>query len=127
MKIEHMALQVEDVAGMTAWYCEYLGFTVKRSSDDPKPVRFLADETGQVMIEIYRDPNTEVPDYGAMHPLLLHLAFVCNDVDSRVEKLKAAGAELLGIEVTPAKDKLAMLRDPWGFCIQLCQRAEPMV
>ncbi len=48
---------------MTDWYCESLGFKVKRSSDEPKPVRFLADITGQVMIEIYSDPNIEVPDY----------------------------------------------------------------
>lgn len=127
MKIEHMAMQVADVAGMTTWYCENLGFTVKRASDDPKPVRFLADETGQVMIEVYRDPNTEIPDYGNMHPLVLHLAFVCEDVDLKAKKLTAAGAALLEKEQTPVGDTLAMLRDPWGFCIQLCQRAEPMV
>lgn len=125
--MEHMAMQVEDVAGMTAWYCEHLGFSLKRASDDPKPVCFLADETGQVMIEIYRDPNTEVPDYGNIHPLVLHLAFVCDDVDGTVEKLTAAGASLFGKENTSAGDTLAMLRDPWGFSTRLCQRAEPMV
>lgn len=127
MKIEHMALQVEDVAGMTEWYCEHLGFTVKRSSDNPKPVRFLADETGQVMIEIYRDLNTQIPDYYSMPPLVLHLAFVCPEVEGAVERLTVAGATLLSKEQTPANDTLAMLRDPWGFCIQLCQRAEPMM
>lgn len=127
MKIEHMALQVEDVAGMTAWYVENLGFTVKRASDDPKPVRFLADASGQVMLEIYRDPDTEVPDYRNLHPLVLHLAFVCEEIEAKTDQLTAAGAELVSRECTPANDVLAMLRDPWGFCIQLCQRAEPML
>lgn len=127
MKIEHFAYQVEEPAVVAEWYVEHLGFSVKRASDAPVPVRFLADETGDVMIEIYNNPKVTTPDYVSMDPLILHLAFVCDTVDSTTERLVAAGATLVQKEATPVGDTLAMLRDPWGLSIQLCQRADPMV
>ena len=128
MKIEHMAMQVKDTPAMTDWYCENLDFTIKRSSDEPKPVRFLADETGQGMIEIYSNPAIQTPEYRAMDPLILHMAFVCETVPETAERLVAAGSELIsGPDHLPTGDTLAMLRDPWGLAIQLCHRAEPMI
>ena len=128
MKIEHFAYQVEHAGESADWYCANLGFSIKRSSDAPVPVRFLADETGQVMIEIYNNPTVTTPDYGSMDPLLLHMAFVCDKVPETVEKLVAAGATLVsGPEVTGMGDELAMLRDPWGLAIQLCNRADSMI
>jgi len=127
MKIEHFAYQVDDPAAVAEWYCAQLGFSVKRSADAPVPVRFLADASGEVMIEIYNNPKVETPDYASMDPLILHLAFACDDLVGTIERLTAAGAELLLEETTPLGDTLAMLRDPWGFAIQLCRRAEPMV
>lgn len=127
MKIEHFAYQAGDAAAVSEWYCEHLDFTVKRGSNDPFPVRFLADASGDVMIEIYSNPAVETPDYASMDPLILHMAFVCDDVSATAERLTGAGAALSSTETTPAGDELAMLRDPWGFAIQLCQRREPMV
>lgn len=128
MKIEHFALQIQFPAEAAAWYERHLGFVCKRASDAPVPVRFLADESGSVMLELYNNPKMTTPDYSAMDPLLLHLAFVCEDVPGKAESLAAAGATLLsGPETTPAGDQLAMLRDPWGLAIQLCRRANPML
>ena len=128
MKIEHFAVQVEHPAEAAQWYCEQFGFTVKRASDHPVPVRFLADASGAVMLEIYHNPAVSTPDYAAMDPLLLHLAFVCPDVPNTVGRLQNAGATLVsGPEVLGNGDALAMLRDPWGLAIQLAQRAEPMI
>ncbi|TWT88257.1 Glyoxalase-like domain protein [Pseudobythopirellula maris] len=128
MKIEHVAYQVPDPAALGEWYCEHLGFTVARSQDAPVPCRFLADETGAVMIEVYNNPKVTTPDYAAMDPLATHLAFVCEDLGATVERLVAAGATVaLPHESLPSGDEVAMLRDPWGMAIQLCCRAEPMV
>ena len=127
MKIEHFAYQVEDPVAVSDWYCGHLGFQVKRGADSPVPVRFLADGSGDVMIEIYNNPKVKTPDYASMDPLILHLAFVCNDIPGTIERLTEAGATTLLLEQTPLGDTLAMLRDPWGLAIQLCQRAEPMV
>lgn len=128
MKIEHFAYQVEAPAKSADWYCENLGFVIKRESDIPVPVRFLADETGQVMLEIYNNRRITTPDYRSMDPLLLHLAFVCNDVPETANRLIAAGATLVsGPERLDSGDELAMLRDPWGLAIQLCKRSQPMI
>ena len=90
MKIEHIAYQVEHAGESADWYCTHLGFSIKRGSDAPVPVRFLADETGEVMLEIYNNPTVTTPDYESMDPLLLHLAFVCDEVPEMVKKLIAA-------------------------------------
>ncbi|MGJ8640274.1 MAG: VOC family protein [Opitutaceae bacterium] len=127
MKIEHFAYQVNEPALMADWYCQHLGFTVKRAAEEPNPVRFLADESGQVMIEVYNNSAVSTPDYASMDPLLVHLAFVCEDVPGAIERLVAAGAKLLSDDVTPSGDHLAMLRDPWDFAIQLCHRSSPMI
>lgn len=128
MKIEHFAYQVADAASVGDWYCRHLGFSVKRGADAPVPVRFLSDTSGQVMLEIYTNPRIVTPDYAAMDPLLLHIAFVCADLRPTVDRLMAAGATWVsGPEKIPTGDELAMLRDPWGLAIQLCRRAKPML
>ncbi len=128
MRIEHFAYQVEKPGEIADWYCEHLGFTVKRSGEEPVPVRFLADESGTVMLEIYNNPAVSAPDYSSMDPLLLHIAFVCADVPSTTDRMVAAGCTIVsGPETLGNGDELTMLRDPWGLAIQLAKRAEPMV
>lgn len=127
MKIEHVAIQVEHPAAVADWYVEHFGFEIKREADVPVPVRFLADRSGDVMMEIYNNPAVVTPDYASMDPLILHLAFVCDEMDETITRLTAAGSVLLSREDTPLGDTLAMLRDPWGLAIQLCKRAEPMI
>ncbi len=126
MKIEHVAWQVADPAAVADWYVKHLGFEVKRRSDGP-PCFFLADSTGQVMIEIYNNPAAPVPDYAAQDPLVLHLAFVSDDIPGERRRLLDAGATLVENIETPAGDHVVMMRDPFGLAIQLCQRAEPML
>jgi glyoxylase I family protein len=129
MKIEHIGYMVENPAEVAAWYVKNLGFKIKRKPGGTPDPHFLADSSGQVMIEIYNNPQATVPDYALMDPLVLHLALIVeDDVDSVKQSLLAAGASIASdTMVTPAGDRLAMLRDPWGLAIQLCKRKEPMV
>ncbi|TWT83616.1 Glyoxalase-like domain protein [Planctomycetes bacterium CA13] len=128
MKIEHFALQVEDAAAVAVWYAEQLGFTVKRAADNGYPIRFVADESDDVMIEFYSKPAIEIPNYAAMDPLVFHIAFVCDNLPATIERLVAAGSLLVsGPKRSDNGDELAMLRDPWGLAIQLCYRSIPMV
>ena len=128
MKIEHFAFQVNDTIAVANWYCKHFGFSVKKAVDQPFPVRFLADESRDVMIEIYSNPTVKTPDYYNMHPLILHVAFVCPNVDETTKRLITAGATLVsGPDLLPNGDQLAMLRDPWGLAIQLCFRMQAMV
>jgi glyoxylase I family protein len=128
MKIEHVAFVMQDPAAAAKWYVDNLGFTIKRSMDESPFTHFLADDSGKVMIELYRQPHLRVPDYRDTDPLLLHLALVSDDVEADRQRWMSAGATPIG-ESTHLDngDVLAMLRDPWGFAIQLVQRSEPMV
>jgi uncharacterized glyoxalase superfamily protein PhnB len=105
-----------------------LGMKVLREGPAPINARFLADGGGNMMLELYHNPPDAVPNYAAMDPLLLHVAFMVDDVDAVRQKLIAAGATPVGeVTTTPAGDKLAMMRDPWGLAIQFLHRANPML
>ncbi len=127
MKLEHVALLVADPAAMARWYEEHLGMRVVRSHDTPAPARFLADAQGQSVLEVYSG-TLPLPDYAAMDPGLLHVAFASRDVAKDRARLLAAGAAPIGeLTRTPAGDEFAMLRDPWGLALQLASRAKPLV
>ena len=128
MDIEHIGYQVPDPVAAAQWYVEHLGLRVARSFGAPAFAQFLADSSGHVMIEIYNNPAAPMPDYRAMSPLVLHLALECQDVEGVRARLLAAGATAEGDVVrAPNGDMLAMLRDPWGFPVQLARRAVPML
>jgi catechol 2,3-dioxygenase-like lactoylglutathione lyase family enzyme len=128
MKIEHVAFNVPDPVNMARWYVDHLGFTVKRRSVDPPYGHFLADESGTVMIELYKNTSVPLPDYAAQPPQVLHLALVSRDAEADVRRLVAAGGTLVGsIDGAGTGDVLAFVRDPWGLCLQLAQRREAMI
>ena len=128
MKIEHTAYQVEDPVAVARWYVDHLGLTVKRAQQERPFGQFLADDGDAVMLEFYNNPKIPVPDYRAIDPLALHIAFLADDVDATRTRLVAAGATAEGdVQVTPSGDTMAMLRDPWGLAIQFVRRAERMI
>ncbi len=128
MKIEHFAFQAPDPVAFAAWYCEHLGMKVLRSVGAPTFTHFLGASDDAVLIEIYRNTNAPIPDYPNQDPLVIHLAFVSTDPNADAARLTAAGATIQApATTTPAGDTLIMLRDPWGFAIQLCQRKTPML
>jgi glyoxylase I family protein len=128
MKIEHVAFNVADPVAMAQWYEKNLGMRTVRSGGPPVNARFVADASGQVMIEIYNNPKAAVPDYRKLDPLILHLAFHVDDVAATRQRLLQAGATAEGdVARSDGGDDLAMLRDPWGFPVQLVKRAKPMI
>jgi glyoxylase I family protein len=127
MKIEHVAFNVSDPKSMARWYVEHLGFRVKRHMDDAPWAHFLADSSGQVMIEIYHNDAAPVLDFAQTDPSSLHVAFVSDDVAADRNRLLAAGASSEGGIVRIGDDEIAMLRDPWGLAVQLVRRAQQMV
>jgi uncharacterized glyoxalase superfamily protein PhnB len=101
---------------------------VVRSGGEPAHARFLADATGRVVLEIYRNPIAPPPDHPRTHSLTLHLAFSVEDIRAERRRLLEAGATVEDdLEETAAGDMVLMLRDPWGLPLQLVRRAEPMV
>lgn len=125
MKFEHFALNVPEPVAQARWYVEHLGFTVARKRDDAPFMHFLADETGRIVLELYRNPKAAIPDYTAMEPLTFHLAVVSADAAGDRARLEEAGATLLFEDPQSDGSLMIMLRDPWGVPLQLCQRATP--
>lgn len=124
MRIEHIAFQMPDPRAAAEWYAEHLGFRVLKSWDDPPFGRFMVDAGGAVVLEIYRNEAAPVPDYTTVDPLCVHVAFVAVHLEAERDRLLAAGATLAQeVYETPTGDRIAMLRDPWGFPLQLVNRA----
>jgi len=102
--------------------------TQVRQGPGPNFMTFLADDGGNVMFEIYANPEVVTPDYSQQDPLVLHLAFYSENVDGDREKLIAAGATPVGdVWHREDGDVLAMLRDPWGLAVQVLSRKERML
>lgn len=128
MKIEHIGLQVPAPAAAAAWYVANLGFRVVRTAGPPGHAHFLADGTGETLLEIYNNPAVPVPDYASTDPLVIHIAVLVEDVPAAAEKLVVAGGTLDGeIGSSDAGDEFAMVRDPWGLTFQLMKRAKPLL
>ena len=126
-KIEHVAFNVAEPVAMAHWYTQHLKMRVVRISGPPWHAHFLMDSADESMIEIYYNPKAPVLEYGKMDPLMLHLAFAGDDVGATRSRLMQAGATAEGgIDTNPLGDKLTMLRDPWGFALQLVKRGAPM-
>jgi glyoxylase I family protein len=128
MRVEHVAFLVDDPNAVSKWYCDNLGMTQVRQGPGPNFMTFLADDGGNVMFEIYANPEVVTPDYSQQDPLVLHLAFYSENVDGDREKLIAAGATPVGdVWHREDGDVLAMLRDPWGLAVQVLSRKERML
>ena len=128
MRLEHVAIQVENPEEVAQWYKANLGFTSRVSLQKPPHTQFITDSSGSVMLEIYHVPGVAVPDHRAVHRSQLHFAFVTDDVEKDQERLMAAGATP-DCPIVNVDDgtRLSFLRDPWGITVQLVQRPEPLL
>lgn len=127
MKLEHVALNLPDPKAAAAWYAENLGLRLVKANDAAPFEHFLTDDGGGVL-EFYDHPAADRPDYAAMNPFTLHLAFAADDIAATREKLLGAGATAAGeITTTPGGDRIVFLRDPWGVALQLVSRKTPLL
>jgi catechol 2,3-dioxygenase-like lactoylglutathione lyase family enzyme len=128
IRFEHVALNVPDPVAMADWYVKHLGMKILRMGPPPANARFVADPGCTMMLELYTNPPDQVPDYASMDPLVLHVAFVTDDVAGVRRALLAAGAAVASdIAVAASGDEILILRDPWGVAIQFIKRKEPML
>jgi len=128
IRLEHVALNVPDPVKMGDWYRRNLNMKIFRPGPPPENPRFICDEQGNMMLEIFHHSTAKLPDYHKLDPFTLHIAFMTDDVKALRAKLIAAGATpLKKVNVTSSGDEITMLRDPWGITIQLVKRAQPML
>jgi glyoxylase I family protein len=128
VRIEHIAFNVQDPVAFVQWYVTNLGYSIRRESGPPVHMHFIADSSGSVLLEVYGNDKAPVPDYPRQDPLVVHVAYASDNIAADRGRLLDAGATIAqDTTTTPAGDTLCMLRDPWGFPIQLVQRAEPLL
>lgn len=128
MHLEHLGLNHRDPVAAAAWYCQNLDMTVARKFGPPQHGHFLADSRGKMMLEFYHNAEVGIPDYAALEPFSFHIAFHVSDVPAIRSRLITAGATSEGEVNTNADgDKITIVRDPWGVCLQFVQRAQPML
>ncbi len=128
MIIEHIALNVPEPELMAAWYLEELNLKMAREVIEPAYMAFLADDAGQTVLELYHNPEGEIPDFASMSVYSFHIALKVDDISAEIERLIKAGAAFAApIEDRPNGDRLGFVRDPWGITLQLVERAEPLI
>lgn len=127
LRVEHVALNVADSLAVADWYVANLGMRIVRRVEGPPHTRFLADAAGATVLEVYQSREARVPDYAAMDPLELHVAFDSRDPDADRAALVQAGATAVSDGRLPDGSRLVMLRDPWGLALQLCARVTPLL
>lgn len=126
MRFEHFALNVPDARAAGEWYVANLGFTLGRHRDDAPYTRFLADDSGRTILEIFTNPSATIPDYAHQHWLVFHWALVSRNLEADIARLERAGATVAIVEDIPDGSRVVMMRDPWGVPFQLCRRVTPM-
>ena len=122
MRLEHVAINVEDAAAMAEWYVAHCKMKIVLKVDGPPYTRFLKDAEGNTAIEIYSNPAAATPDYARQHPLIYHHAFAVDDLEGVKDKLMKAGATFVEEVNLDNGTRLIMLRDPWGIALQLVHR-----
>lgn len=123
MIMEHVAINVPDPHRMVEWYIKELGMKFLQKANEY--TYFIADEKENTIMEIYHNPQAPVLPFQEMDPLMLHFAFLSDDLEKDTSRLVQAGATVFrDIVVTKGGDSLIMLKDPWGIAIQLVKRAE---
>lgn len=125
---EHIAFNVKDPSAVAKWYCDHLGMKIVRKSPPPANTHFIGDSSGNMLFELYNNPDVPVPEYASINYMALHLAFMVDSVQAMRDSLLAAGATTAeDISTTPLGDQVLMMRDPWGLAIQFVKRVSPML
>lgn len=127
MKLEHIALNVPEPEKQVEWYQAHLGLRLAATVPTPKfTAYFLVDDETSVL-EFYRNPIAEPPDYASVHPANLHIAFYADDLEATVKRLLAAGATQVGEKVDFSGVTYYFVRDPWGLTLQIINRSAPLI
>ena len=114
---------------MGKWYQDHLGFKIVHcAGNDVDGVSFLTDDEGKTILELGRLPEGPPLDGQSLLPLQLHIAVECEDPNTEAERLLHAGAEFLGESPrNKYKGEKLLIRDPWGFTIQLVNRKDKLI
>lgn len=111
---DHIDFTVKDLDEAIAFYGK-LGFTlVRRLDHGGESAQMLIGSEG-VIVDLHLARSTQNPGYN-------HIAVSVEDLDYAVEELRSHGIDVDGPVIVQATGrKLATIRDPSGFLIQLVE------
>ena len=125
---EHVGMTSANLDRTVDFYCGLLGLTLAlRKGNERGEIAFL--DTGNGMLEIICPVadvarSRDVPPHEAG---LRHLTFAVTSVDKMIERLEAAGVEVLERPrpafFTEMIHRVAFVRDPDGVMVELIERA----
>ncbi|UJW85583.1 VOC family protein [Devosia sp. SL43] len=126
---EHIGMTSRNLDRTIAFYCDLLDLKLAlRLKTDRGEQAFL--DTGSGMLEVgcpvaQVSRSRDVPPHEAG---MRHLTFAYDDVDAMVERLQAAGVEILEgprpAVYTEVIKRVAFVRDPDGIIVELVERAD---
>ena len=124
MRIEHVGICVAAPISMGNWYRDNLDFSILwQSGNDVEGVSFISDNDGTVL-ELGKLAEGPPLDAYSLKPLQLHIAIECDNPTTEAERLVSVGATLIGESPRNSyKGEKVLVRDPWGYVIQLLNRA----
>jgi catechol 2,3-dioxygenase-like lactoylglutathione lyase family enzyme len=113
-RVQHTALDVDDLGAAIEFYVERMGFAIAPRPDALGANGVWLDVAGGGQIHLVETPNFEVPSTGQ------HVAFEVSDVDAAIVDLRRGG-----VEISDAFDvgagRQAFLHDPAGNLLELNQ------
>jgi catechol 2,3-dioxygenase-like lactoylglutathione lyase family enzyme len=113
-RLELVALDAADIAGLAAFYTELTGWEIARKDDDWITVR--AADGQEIAFQLA--PDHVAPQWpGQQHPQQFHLDLLVDGYEAAADRAVALGASRLADGAT-----WITLADPAGHTFDLCQR-----
>jgi methylmalonyl-CoA/ethylmalonyl-CoA epimerase len=104
-RIDHIGVAVEDIDAALELYAQTFEMTVAhRETVEAQGVEAVLLDVGDGHVELMRPlaPDSPVGKFlGRKGPRLHHVAYAVDDIDSTLEKLAAAGLELIDSQARP--------------------------
>jgi catechol 2,3-dioxygenase-like lactoylglutathione lyase family enzyme len=115
LSFDHIHFTVQDLDEAVEFY-RRLGFTRADRIDHGGESAQLKTPNGKLTVDLHLAKATDNPGYN-------HFALTVDDLDGAVEELRGQGITVDGpVFVRATTRKLATIRDPSGFLIQLVER-----
>jgi methylmalonyl-CoA/ethylmalonyl-CoA epimerase len=132
MKLEHIGIAVANLAESKELFTRLLGVeSYKEESVEREGVTTAFYRSGQPKLELLvaENPDSPIAKYIEKRgPGIHHLAFEVEDIRAEMDRLSAAGFELLSDEPKPGADnKLICFLHPRttnGVLVELCQSVD---
>ena len=131
MKLDHIGIAVKDLDEAKKFYGDILGFTISEPEELPdRQLKLIMVDVGGANVELLvpTHPDSAIAKFlDKRGPGIHHICYRVDDVNQKLEKLKAAGMQLIDQQARPgAHNTLIAFIPPsraGGVHTEICQDA----